>query len=623
MGRPAVQFANFGYTYPGAGAPSLTGVDLAIDAGSFVLVAGPSGGGKSTLCRAIVGLVPHLLGGTTAGSVTTLDVDVLSVAPHQLAGRVGYVFQNPEDQLVAQRVEHDVAFGPQNLGLPRAEIRARVDEALERAGIAELRRRLVDTLSAGQQQRVAVAGALALRPNLLILDEPTSQLDPANAKRLLELVAALHRDIGMTVVIAEHRIEWCLPYADRLVLVEAGRVSDGSVRGLLGRPGPLPAYLNVPAVVQVSRDLAWSAGIALSVEDLVTSARTSNGDTAGSQGDGAKGKCRHLNFAPGQSPDPAGRVAESVARVHPSSGGVSTWRSNVPEPPAEVFAASSGNTRPPLIELASLTFRYPNGVEALREVTLAVSAGEVVGLLGVSGSGKTTLVKHLNGLLRPSSGEVRLEGANTARLPVSTLARRVGFVFQNPLHQLFADSVFEEVALGPRAAGVAAAALTDRVNETLDRLGIRRLADRHPLSLSEGERRRVAIAAALATNPNVLVMDEPTLGQDAAERSRLAALCAELRSAGTAVVLVTHEVEFAVDVCDRLAVLDAGRLVACGPARTIGLDPDVLEPAGLLAPQIVEVARRLNHAGYCIATPTIASVVGALQGACVHPVPAE
>lgn len=618
---PAVRFTSFGYRYPGRDAPALEDVDLEVAAGAFVLVAGPSGGGKSTLCRAIVGLVPHLLGGTTTGRVETLGADVLVVPAHRLAGQVGYVFQNPEDQVVAQRVEHDVAFGPQNLGLPRAEIRDRVDEALRLVGLEHLRQRPIDSLSAGQQQRIAIAGALALQPKLLVLDEPTSLLDPENARRILDLVGDLQRTLGITLIVAEHRLEWCLPHATQVVLVESGRARGGTPQAIFGGAEPLPDYLNLPPVVRIARrQRAWPGAFPLTAEQLVATVRTNALAPFPNQEEGA-GPCR---AASRDAPVPTDAASSSARWRTGKNLGTPGGEQSVAIPPCEEEISSAGFLPPmegaegagrnnPIVTLDGVDFHYPNGVEALRDVSVAFYRGETVGILGVSGSGKTTLAKHLNGLLRPSRGRVLLAGADSARLPVSQLSRQVGFVFQNPLHQLFADSVRAEVALGPRAAGLAPEAVAARVDEAVARLGVQHLTGRHPLSLSEGERRRVAIAAVLAQQPAALVLDEPTLGQDAVERRRLGALIRALASDDTCIVLITHEVEFAIDVCDRLLIVQGGRIVAAGPSGEIGYDAERLDAAGLVPPQSVEIAGLLAAVGVEVAEPTPAGVAAALE----------
>ena len=578
----------------------LDGASLIVRRGEFVLLTGPSGCGKSTLLRAFLGLVPHLHGGGLSGEVRAFGEDVAETLPHRLAPRIGMVFQNPEDQLVATAVEADVAFGPENLGLPRVEVAARVERAIARIGIEALRHRSVHEISVGQQQKVALASVMALEPEVLLLDEPTSCLDPRSARDLLEEVRKLNRESGLTVVLAEHRLDLALPFADRLVVMHRGRViRDGSPRAVVALGGLAEIGVGLPPVVEAFRRMGVSDP-PLSVEEA-----------AGRLGDEPRravpapmnlaemGRCSPRPEGRGHCSelDTEGRCA-SAPLTAPASRPLPLTAGTAPNLFGSAHHPEDGNARPapnsaldhPLAIVRDLRHVYPDGREALRGVDLAIRAGEVVALLGESGAGKSTLARHLIGLLRPTSGGVRVGGRDAARESVARLAETVGYVVQNPLHQLFAETVAAEIAFGPLARGWKREAANARVDELLASFGLERYRDRHPLALSEGERRRVALAATLAARPRLLVLDEPTVGQDAGERKRLGALLREFASEGCSALVITHDVEFAAASCDRAVVLVDGRVLADGPVAEILGQSDLLERAALEAPQLVRLA---------------------------------
>ncbi len=500
----AIDYRGVSFGYPD-GPDALTGVDLSVQAGEVLLVIGSSGSGKSTLLRAANGLVPHATGGRLDGEVVAFGRSTRSHHPRELADVVGFVSQDPEAQLVVDEVEHDVAFVLENLGMPAIEMRRRVEETLDALAIAHLRRRAPSTLSGGERQRVAIAGALAAAPSALVLDEPTSQLDPQGAEDVLAAVARLNADLGTTVLLAEHRLERAAPLADRAVLIEHGLVgAPGSVGAVLAR------YPGAPPVTRLGVLLGWDP-VPLTVRD----ARA------------------HAIAAP---PDlPAAPIEITGA-------------------PGDVLARVDGLA----VELS--------GRRVLHGVDVAISAGEVVALLGRNGAGKTTLLRALAGMTRAAGGNVEL-------------ASTIAYVPQDPSSLLFSATVRREVAETLRLLGRPD---PDAVERWLDRLGIAGLADRHPRSLSGGERQRVAIAAVAVGGADVLLLDEPTRGMDAASRHALERAVADHAAAGGAVVLATHDVELAARCATRALVLGDGEVVADGPAR------DVLS-GSLFAPQVLRV----------------------------------
>ncbi len=593
-----IEIAGLRYAYPGAARPALAGVDLALAAGERLLVAGPSGSGKSTLLRCLDGLVPHFHGGTLAGRLRVAGRDPVAAAPAGMASVVGLVFQDPEAQLVAQRVEDEVAFALENHGLPPAEIGRRVGETLERLGVAALARRRVDTLSGGERQRVALAAALALRPPLVALDEPTSQLDPGGVAALLDLLDRLHRVEGLTLVVAEHRLGRVIEHADRACLFPAA--------GAPPRVGPPAAVLAgsdlAPPVTHLGRALGWDPPpLTLEearrrlAEDPEWRERLAVSRARGGHGPGEAGGERTIPRARGRLD---GSVEQGASQAAVGRG------SRVEERNADAELAAGGEPdlsspptpAEPLLVARALRYRYPaSGAEALAGADLTVRRGEVVALLGANGSGKSTLLKALVGLVRPDEGEVEALGRPLAGRPVHEIARGVGLVPQNPGRLLFADRVADEVRFTRRAHGLS----EGDPGMLLGRLGVGHLAGADPRDLAGGERQRAAIAAILAAEPPALLLDEPTRGLDAPAKAGLARLLRELAAGGTAVVVATHDAELVAACASRAVLLDAGRVTAEGsPAAVLPGTPFEPEISRLLGqPGVLTVEDALAELG--------------------------
>ncbi len=525
------------YTYPEAPRPVLRDVSLHLPAGSLTLAAGPSGSGKSTLLRCLNGLVPHFTGGTLVGRLRVAGLDPVRATPAAMSRRVAFVFQEPAARFVVDRVEDEVAFALENAGLPRAEMEVRVTAALAQLQLLPLRRRRLSTLSGGEQQRVALAAALALRPQVLVLDEPTSELDPAGAEELLESVVRLRDEQGLTVVLAEHRLERLLPLADRLLYLPAA-----GAHPLLGAPAEvLPHIEVVPPVVTLGRRLGW-APLPLTVEE-------------------ARPHIPHLEPRPVTSPAPA-PVRLAARDLHVA----------------------------------------PDGHPILRGVSLTLRAGEISVLVGPNGAGKTTLLRALVGLVRARRGEVRVEGTPLAGRAVAEICRQVGYLPQDPNALLFAETVEEELRVTLRNHGLDVASAPVVPRALLAELGLAAKAGAYPRDLSAGERQRAALGAVLITQPRTLLLDEPTRGLDGAAKARLAALLKGWRADRRAVLLVTHDVELAARVADRVLLMEQGRITAEGRAA------ELLTAGSPFAPQL---ARLLPGAGLL----TVEEVLAALSDA--------
>ena len=543
-----IEFRRFSFTYWGRSQPALRNVDLRIGEGECVLVAGPSGSGKSTLARCMNGLIPHFHGGTLSGRVIVDGLDVADTQPRDLATRVGMVFQDPENQLVATDLERDVAFGPENLGLPPLEIASRVNEALDALGIASLRGRPLTSLSGGEKQKAVIAGVLALRPRVLVLDEPSSELDPASADEFLSVLSALQKRLHLTTIVIEHRIERVIGFVDRVVLIDKGEiVADGCPGEVLDSSQSRHLGIGLPPVSRLASELRargmWNGVLPVTLEE------------AGAR---LTGIAQH---------------AHERSRVHPASG---TDR---------------------IVAVEDLTFRYEGQqTAALSGVSVSLNHESVFALMGRNGSGKTTLVKHFNGLLRPGSGVVKVDGRNVADFTIAEMAHSVGLVFQNPNDHLFADTVEEELAFTLTHQRLAPARIEACIDETCALFGLASLRREHPRSLSGGERQRVALASVFASRPRVLVLDEPTRGMGAALKRDLSAVLRDYSDKGNLVVVVTHDVETAVEQVDRVLLLANGRVDVCGDTRT------ALDGHPVFASQMNRLARVLQLNGGPVAT---------------------
>lgn len=521
----SITFDQVSYTYPGAKRPALHNLSLDLPAGEFVLVAGASGAGKSTLLRIVNGLVPHFSGGRLTGNVRVLGLDPVSLSPQGMSRHVGFVFQDPEGQFVLDTVEDEIAFALENAALPAQEMRIRVEETLDLLDLEPLRERPLITLSGGEKQRVAIAAALALRPQVLLLDEPTSQLDPKSAEDVLNALVRLNHDLGLTVLLAEHRLERVLAYADRMLyLPGAGEaiLSDG--------PRVVLAQVRTgPPLVTLGRQLGWSP-LPLSIKEGLRFSRLLT-----------------VPAAAESTRTPASQVAPSLS-------------------------------------VRNLDFAY-NGRSVLKDVTLDVRPGEVVALMGRNGAGKTTLLKALAGLVRPARGTIRVHGQEIAPLATADICRTLAYLPQDPNALLFADTVEEELRVTLRNHGLP----TDTheahtlINRTLAQVHLSDKAAAYPRDLSVGERQRVALAAVTVTQPGALLLDEPTRGLDYRAKGALAAMLRRWQAAGVAILLVTHDVELAAALATRVVLLAQGEVIADGAPG------EVLAASPLFAPQIARL----------------------------------
>ncbi|MFI6655832.1 ABC transporter ATP-binding protein [Streptomyces sp. NPDC050523] len=544
-----IRFEDVSVTYDGAAEPTVRGVDLEVPEGELVLLVGPSGVGKSTVLGTVSGLVPHFTGGTLRGRVTVAGRDTRTHKPRELADVVGTVGQDPLSHFVTDTVEDELAYGMESLGLAPDVMRRRVEETLDLLGLADLRDRPITTLSGGQQQRVAIGSVLTPHPKVLVLDEPTSALDPAAAEEVLAVLQRLVHDLGTTILMAEHRLERVIQYADQVALMP----SPGAPP-VLGGPAEMMAVSPVyPPVVALGRLADWSP-LPLTVRD----ARR----RAGALRDRLSG----LTAAPHEPPAAVHRPAPTPA---PSPR---RFRRKTPVGPAPAFVA----------DVRSLSVRRAH-VQALRDVSLTVAPGETVALMGRNGAGKSTLLNTLVGLVTPTTGEVLTTGVTPHRTAPRDLVRRVGLVPQEPRDLLYADTVAAECASADRDAEAAPGTCRALVSKLLPGIPD----DTHPRDLSEGQRLTLALAVVLTASPPLLLLDEPTRGLDYAAKARLVTLLRALAAEGHAIVLATHDVELAAELAHRVVLLAEGEVIADGPTAEVVVSSPSFAPqvTKILAPQ--------------------------------------
>ena len=575
-------------------------VSLEIREGDFVAILGRNGSGKSTFAKQLNALL-YPTGGTVwiCGKDTADEENLWTVR-----SSAGMVFQNPDNQIVAQIVEDDVGFGPENLGVPTEEIWKRVEGALNAVGMAAYAETSPLRLSGGQKQRVAIAGLLAMQPKCLILDEPTAMLDPEGRREVLKAMHELNEAAGITVLLITHYMEETVD-ADRIVVMQSGRVRmDGTPREIFSRTDEIHAMgLALPQATELA-DRLRAAGLPLpqgilseeeAAEELLR-IRPERG-TASEAVEAA----RELPPAsPSETESEAAAASESAQDTPPAAP-----KAPLPQPSELVLSHVSYEYEP----------GTPMAATGLDDVSLTIRQGEFLGIIGRTGSGKSTLIQHLNGLLRPSRGTVSWNGEDIfgEKFDRRALRGKVGLVFQYPEHQLFEESVIRDVSFGPKNQGLPEEEIRKRARHAMEAVGLSEEYDeRSPFDLSGGEKRRAALAGVLAMQPDILVLDEPTAGLDPAGRYRLLETLLRLKEEGIGIVLVSHSMEDVAETADRIVVMHDGRVEMEGTPREIFRHEEELSAIGLAIPVVTRIMRRLAAEG-CPADPEVLSPDEAVQ----------
>ena len=578
-----IEVKDLKYRYPGTTELALDGVSFTVEKGEFIGIAGENGAGKSSLSQALLGLIPQFYKGAYGGSVTVCGMDARSTPVSELCRHVGLVFQNPFNQLSGAKdtVYDEVGYGLQNLGFPPEEIRTRVESVLRCFGIWEYRDRNPFDLSGGQLQRVAICSVLAMNPDVLILDEPTSQLDPEGSEEVFHTVDELTK-MGITIIMIEQKIEKLAGYCDRVLLMHQGHVVDyDTPRKIFSREDLYDLGVNPPAYTRFARAnaLAFEDGtlpvthaetlelVKASGADRATLIASLRGMTAGVQMGNA--------------------VPQTGAGTAPQAGDVSSIGM------ADAGEQTAGAGATATFQVQDLRFSYVKGREVLHGLNLALDHRPTA-IIGQNGAGKTTLVRVLKGLLKPDSGEIRYQGENLETKTVAELASRVGYVFQNPDDQIFKYKVLEEVMFGPLNIGMSQQEAEASAHEALRMVGLDEKADENPYDLELSDRKMVAIASVLAMNTDVIILDEPTIAQSWNGREKIREIIQAKAAEGKLVIAILHDMDFVANSFDRVIAMAHGEILADGTPAEVFRNHPVLEKAALAAPPLYELLEELE-----------------------------
>lgn len=553
MPKPVIEFRDVTFTYWESARPAVQDLNVCLERGEFVLLAGPTGAGKSTFLMMLNGLIPHLLPGRLEGRVVIDGTETRSSSVAQLATRVGLVFEDPDTQIVSLTVEDDVAFGPSNLGLEVAEIRRRVAGALRRCRLVGLEGRNPLSLSGGQKQSLALAGIVAMRPQILALDEPLSMLDPIGRVQVMAILQELAEETGATIVVAEQNPEPMLALANRMLVFDRGRiVRDGRPRDVFQDTAGLAAIgVKLPPMVELFHELHGRGHLA--------------GET------------------PLTLDEAAGALSANLAGRRP-------------RPSANGREAAGPGVQQPFVYLERVHHHYDDAVQALQGVDLSIARGEVIAIVGQNGCGKTTLASHLVGVLRPTNPDatIRVAGLDVPRTPYRQLLPHINYVFQNPDEQLFQESVALEIAYGLENLGVAEAEREQRVEAALARFGLQDVRDWPPKELDRGLRTKTAIASIVAMDPDILIIDEPTTGLDHRDAIAIFSVLDGLAAEGKTIIFISHEMDLVARFARRVIVMHEGKVFLDGPPALLFAEEETLQQLSLLPPEIHRLCRRLD-----------------------------
>ncbi len=550
----SLKYDNFTFAYGEEGQNVVHDIAIDLPEGRVLLITGPSGAGKTTICRAANGLIPHEFKGKMRGQVTIAGkYNSRKFGVSALSKIVGVLQQDPETQLFNPTVEDEIVFGACNYGLPVDTIRERTRHLLELTRLSAHSRKNPHNLSGGQQQACALAAILSFDPATLILDEPTSNVDPLGSQEVLALVARLAREEGRTTLLVEHKLEELVHLVDEMMVIDKGKILHrGTVREVLEHVEYIDAVgLSVPQVTLLAARLR-SAGWPLETLPL--------------------------------------DIDEAIAVLKPLVDQESLAR--LPVPPPRRVQHSSDEV---VVDIEHLTHVYKDGTQAVRDLNLKIRRGEFVAILGQNGSGKTTLVKHLNGLLKPAAGSVKVAGLDTAKASINEMAVTVGFIFQNPDTQICKLKVYDELAFGLKNVGLSDAEVAERVRQAAEELAISHLLDKNPFLLSMGEKQRVAVASVIAMRPAILVLDEPTTGQDFKRAKDIMDLAVRFHEEGQTIIVITHDMNLAAEYCDRVIVMAEGRIILDAPTREAFLARDALRASSLRPPQVTLLGEALGY----------------------------
>ena len=568
---------------------ALNKVNLSIYTGEFVGIIGPSGAGKTTLASLFSGAIPHHYSGHLSGTVNIAGYDTNSLELTNIACLIGSVIQDIDAQMVAANVEDELLFGLENFSVPHDEILPRIENALETVGITNLRNRDLDTLSGGQKQKVAIAAILALKPKVMVLDEPTCALDPVSSRMIFDVLRDLNRNFGITVVVIEQKVALLSEYCKRLIVLSKGELVMDAPTGVALKNADLLSEvgINYPRTTHLIKQLqeeqiCSNSELTVGVEETVdTIVKTLQSDIPNTSNTSYSSNSSNTF----DSSDISETSKENNANILESVNELSDSR-----------IIKSNSFANPCLSLNHVSFAYTNGVKALEDVSFNANSGELIALIGRNGAGKTTITKIINGLLRPTKGSVIIDGIDTKTLRISQIAKYVSTLFQNPDYQLCKETVLEEVAFSCKLIGEDSNQAQAHAMEVIEKLNLNPLDI--PFMLSRGQRQMVALAATVVTRPKILVLDEPTCGLDYRECVRIMQVVEDLRDHGCCVIMVCHDMEVVLDYATRLITINDGKLIIDGCARDVFENPEVTKAASLCPPLLCSVSQGLVEHGF-------------------------
>lgn len=511
-----IKINNLCFSYANSKKNALSDISLEINDSEFILITGESGCGKSSLCRSINGLIPSFYGGKIIGKVEVENIDVTHSTPDEMSKHVGMVFQDPENQIVKNDVEREIAFGLENKGFSKTIMAKRVEEVLDSIGINHLRDRKISTLSGGEKQKIAIASVLALHPEILILDEPTSELDPKGAEEVLQIIRRLNEELGLTVILVEHRIDRVLNMVDRVIYMKKGRIEfDGNPRSWLKNLNQDIDRIGIPPISRLGVEIKKN--------------------------------------------DPNIKIPLNIKEGRRFFSNIINENKTVKTKNIERKIDFDDEI---IVKTKKLWYKYPDGKTTLRDINLNIRKGEFVALIGRNASGKTTLCKTLNGLIKPTKGKVFIKNNDTRKIPVEKLAKHIGFLFQDPNVHLFTDTVEQEISFMMYNLGFGKKDIKNRLDEIINQFNLNDFKDFYPRSLSSGEKQRVALASIISSKPDILILDEPTRGLDYGLKKNLMKYLNDYKQKGGTIILVSHDIEIIAEFADRVILMSEGKIIA-------------------------------------------------------------
>ncbi|MEW6086811.1 MAG: energy-coupling factor transporter ATPase [bacterium] len=542
-----VNIKNLSFSYSSNPQKVLNNISFEILPGEFVVIMGQDGAGKSTLLKTFNGVIPHLIKGGFKGDVFIDGKNTLDLSVKELSFHAGLVFQDFETQIFSTRVDLEIAFGPENLGLPWEEINSRVKRSLETVGLKGFEKRNPLALSGGEKQRLCIGSVLALGPKILCLDEPTTDLDPQGKEEIFALAKKFFGNKKMTFCMVEHESEEVLQ-VDKIIVLNKGEITAiGPSLDILKNTGLMNKNgIKQPQLIELNNKFNFPVKDFLNTDEIYNIYST-------------MGKINVKKYL---------KVCEKDRKIK--------------------------NTAQKVLEVEDLYFSYTPGKEILRDVNLDIYQGDFIGILGANGSGKTSLIKHFNGLNKPSKGKVKIFGRDTREERLAALGQKVGYVFQNPDNQIFCHTVEDEVSFGPQLLGLSKREINERVEEALDAVNLAKFRGLDPFSLTKGQRQRLAVASVLASRPGVIILDEPTTGLDYLEIRGLMSLIEKLNREGYTIIIVTHAVWVAAEYASRLIIMNNGRIIEDGITREVLNKEKKLKDSSIKLPPLVKLSGQLG-----------------------------